>query len=157
MLELFCGTCTVSQRAQAYWGNRVKRVTLDFNDKLHPELDGDSDHHLVSDLLSITDVQKWVKSLLDKISKEWGAPAISFVWASPDCSQYSTANTSKTYHEKDEGLLKAGADGASTASTVPQTPIDPAEALPTAVWSMSVAFEALLMVHLLHRRCLRLR
>ena len=107
MLELFCGTCTVSQRAQAYWGNRVKRVTLDFNDKLHPELDGDSDHHLMSDLLSITDVQKWVKSLLDKISKEWGAPAISFVWASPDCSQYSTANTSKTYHEKDEGLLKA--------------------------------------------------
>ena len=107
MLELFCGTCTVSQRAQVYWGKRVKRVTLDFNDKLHPKEDGHSDHHLVSDLLSITDVQKWVKSLLDKINKEWGARAISFVWASPDCSQYSTANTTKTYHEKDEGLLKA--------------------------------------------------
>lgn len=97
------------QRAKAYWGDRVKRVTLDYNEKLDPERDGSSDHHLTDDVLSpqLDNVRKWVKSLLDKIRKDWGARAISFVWASPDCSQYSKANTAKTFHEKGRGLLQA--------------------------------------------------
>jgi hypothetical protein len=97
------------QRAKAYWGDQVKCVTLDSDVKLDPAGDGSSDHHLTEDLLSsrLENVRKWVKSLLDKIRQKWGARAISFVWASPDCSQYSLANTTKTYHEKGRGLLIA--------------------------------------------------
>ena len=94
-------TCT--QRAKAYWGDRVKCVTLDFDPKINPE---PSDYHLADDVLQI-DVRKWLNSLLEHIKKEWQAHAISFVWASPDCSQYSMANTSKTYHAKGRGMLEA--------------------------------------------------
>ena len=80
---------------------------MDFDDKIDPEADGSSDYHITDDVLTIVDAQKWVRSLLDHIKKEWSARAVSFVWASPDCSQYSMANTSKTYHAKGRGMLEA--------------------------------------------------
>ena len=86
----------------------MKRVTLDSNPKVSAMADGLSDRHIQADVMSFN-VDKWCKSFLDWIKKEWGASAVSFVWASPPCAKYSHANTKTCYFEKQPELNEADA------------------------------------------------
>jgi hypothetical protein len=102
---------TVSQRAKEYFGRRnVKRVTLDFDKNVKPDLGPDpkSEVHMCQDLMDLPGgVKKFVESMIAMIRAKWGATAFTFVWASPDCSRYSTAKTDKFACQKGQGFKEA--------------------------------------------------